>query len=324
MSQDQHYVPQAYLRRFLNANDKIYRLPKHIPKPPSRIKEFNTAGTGYLPDFYVVQDDIQLLKRGLEDVNHIEKHFAANQDTKCSELLERLLTPSGLVPTNEVLESLLLVLSLKHRNPSLRDDLINKERAKFVYNAHFPKLEAKLLDLRNTSYKFLTDEEFNAHLMEVREQMEARISHPDYAMNVHNEQLLSFFEENDTIVHQIATSLLRWTWYLYKTSLSKPFITSDNPGFTTDEKAQPHNLGFSEAYGFCFSLSPIYCLALVDEFDEEFIINNKRKRIRLLTPQDEWITTINKSTYVISYKYVYSHDEISLINTWHDLHPGFR
>lgn len=323
MSQDQHYVPQAYLKRFLNSNDKVFRLPKQISKPPTQVKEFSPAATGYLPNFYVVKDEIQLLKRGLEDVNHIEKHLAAHQDAQCSKLLDQLVNARAL-PIKDAFESLLLILSFKERNPVLRNDLADKAIAREVYESNFYKLEVKFRELRATSFSHLTDKEFDDHLADTKTQMYARIEHENFATNAHNEHLLSFFDSGDTLVHHIARALLDWKWFLYEVPASTPFITSDNPGFTTDRMAQPHNLGFSEAVGFCFPLSPIHCLAIVNEFDREPAPSAEYKRIHRLIPEAEWITIVNKSTYVISYKFIYSSNQTPLISTWHDLHPGFK
>lgn len=279
---------------------------------PGRIKEYSPAATGKQPDLYRIKDPQQLRRYSVEDPNFIEDYFAQHQDFLCNKILDSLIDCGGLLPRDQAVELMLLLLSFKLRSPELRGTFEDKEVAKAVF-------ERRLQELKTESKN---DRDYESIFANVEEKVSQLIDHPDLATNVHTDGILGFLSGQDSVVHEVAAMLLNAKWYFYESQTGSLFVTSDNPGFTVDKDNTPHNLNFSEAVAFYFPISPSYCLICAD-VDSDYDKNDTYKKVHPVIAGGNVVRIVNASTYKVSYKYVYSSDELILKQTWNDIQTGW-
>ncbi len=321
MTEDQHYVPQTYLRRFLNTHDLLYQISKQELEYKFHIKQFTPKGTGRSKWFYTIRDESVLQRYNTNNPNFIEDFFARNHDQHCNNILDIFPQPNLLLSIDEAKRLILFILSFKERNPVLRANFTNKESVKSVYENRLNELEA---DLRADNVQLdllglLGDRPVGDLIEKMRKAIHALIEKEEFAANVHTEGILRSISGQNTVVHEVADILLSFEWQVLVAKPDFPFITSDNPGFTVDNNNETHNLNFNEAQVFCFPLSPLHCLCLskkqneVHETSLHKVINNGNIEDPML------IRAINRSTYLTSHNFIYGNEKNALERTWKDI-----
>lgn len=308
-----HYVPQAYLRRFLNIDGQLFTLVKNNVFQPERIKGFSTAAKGYYPNFYVIKDAKQLSRYGIEDVQYIEKHFAGDQDNACPELLDKIIGLTDTLLWSDAVRVAQLLLSFKLRNPALRKTFEDKATAQLLADYRLSLLSHEQSPVRSLLAE-MSKRDVEESFLRIREGLIAFINHQDFATNVHTDGILQFFIGRNDVVNEVTEYLLSSNWILFETNPDFPFITSDNPGFTFDDNRNPHNLNFGEAEIFCFPLSPIYCLITMGT-DLRSNEDNTYKKIIAFKSNDELVRKVNYGTFSTCHEYIFSSDENMLQNT---------
>ncbi len=311
----QHYLPKVYLKQFENGRKKLYSLHNKAHKFSPHVKEENKSQLGYLHDFYTLKSENILNRLGLSDKDDIEKVFNARVENRFEKILACLLSPSQKLSLQDAKEVLVMLLSLKERNPMFRQVFENPHAIIEASNRRFEEvfehreLFEEILKLEGR----MSFEEF----VEYGRKHTHQFAHdPNTPQNLHTEGMVKLYRNEETPAKEIARWLLGCEWYIFETTTQRPFITSDNPGFCIDSNDRVHNLNFADKSEFCFPLTPKHLLVITAHFTDEM---GSEKQIHHRSASPDLVKLVNRATFEVSYKKLLSNDENSLCHVWRDM-----
>lgn len=312
---DQHYVPRVYLKQFENSRKMLYTLPNSAHKHSPRAKEVSRSQIGYLPNFYTIHNAHSLWRLGLTDKDAIEKEFNARVENRFEKLIAKLLSPSQMLSLEHAEEVLLMLLSLKQRNPVFRQAFQNPELILKMFNRRFDEV----FKHRSTFEEILKREgrmNFDGFVEYGRNYIHQIAHDPNTPQNIHTEGIVKLHQQEESVAKEVASALLGCEWFIFETTPQRPFITSDNPGFCIDNNEQVHNLNFADSAGFIFPLTPRQILLITAHFTDQV---GRVKQIHRRPAKPDLVEIINRGTFTVSYKKVMSNDENALRYVWHDM-----
>jgi hypothetical protein len=314
----QHFIPKVYLKQFENIQKHLYALNNHPHKQSPKIREVSRTQIGYHHDFYTIKNQNSLQRLGLTDTDQevIENKYNAKNENRYSKLLQKLLSGSAEISQTEAKEFLLILLSFKQRNPVFRKTFQNPQVLLDSFERH---LQKSILPLKATLDIILEREgrmNFEEFVDYGRDYMH-RVAHdPNTPQDIHTEGIVRMHQNKETAIKEIAENLMDYKWFVFKTTVRYPFITSDNPGFCFDDDEQIHNLNFGNSSGFFFPLTPWDFLIISAHFHEEV---TKAKTINQRIAKPELVQLLNRGTFQVSYKKVFCNDANTLKNVWQDM-----
>lgn len=312
---NQHYIPKVYLKQFESGRNKLYSLHNKAHKSSPHIKEVTKGQLGYLPDFYTIKNEYILERLGLSDKDFIEKDFNARVENRFEKILACLLSSSQKLSLQDAEEVLLMLLSMKQRNPVFRRVFENPQTIIKAFNRRFEEIfeHRDMFEEILKQEGIMSFEEFVKFGHNYAHQFANDPNTPQY---LHTEGILNLHQNEETFTKEIVSWLLRCNWYIFEATAQRPFITSDNPGFCFDNNETVHNLNFADFTEFCFPLTPKHLLIITARFTDQ-IGSEKQIYYRLAKP--DLVKLINRATFEVSYKKLLSNDENSLRHVWHDM-----
>lgn len=312
---DQHYIPKVYLKQFESGRKKLYSLHNKAHKSSPRVKEVNKSQLGYYSDFYTIKSENILNQLGLSDKDVIENVYNPRVENRFEKLLAHLLSPSKKMSLQDAKEVLLMLISIKQRNPMFRKVFENPQTITEAANRSFEEI----FEHRATFEKILKREgrmSFEEFIEYGRERTYEYAYDPNTPQNIHTEGIINLYQNKETIVKKIASLLLSCEWYIFEATPQRLFITSDNPGFCIDNNERVHNLNFDDCTEFCFPLTPKHILIIAAQFTERV---GSEKQIHHRSARPDLVELINRATFEVSYKKLLSNDENSLRHSWRDM-----
>lgn len=289
---DHHYVPQGYLKGFLN-DEKLYVMNKKY----GSIRLTSSAGVAYTPGFYIVDTVDET------DSSEVEEVFC-KIETTCIPIVRKMA--AGEYLTNSNIADLAIYIALQYgRTPFSRarmDDvstivMTNQMKAHFVeaYNDS-EKYDELVSDLRadRPNIDIPSREMIKEWILKPGPYVHMKIDNGTYVKQ--------FFENADTI----ADRLLNKRWIVLRAPRNSSFITSDNPiGLHLDRP-----LATGEALSILlngvqrfFPVNAKTCLAIVD---------NDRFELKKSAISKKHVKSINKLIYDQAQQYVISGSQLLL------------
>lgn len=312
---NQHYVPKVYLKQFESPRKKLYSLHNIAHKFSPHVKEVTKGQVGYIPDFYTIKNENTLTQLGLSDKYIIEKDFNARIENRFEKILARLLSSSQKISLQDAEEALLILLSIKQRNPIHRQVFENPVAILEAFNQKF-KGVFEHQDLFEEILKREGQMNFE-EFVEYGQNYAHQFAHdPDTPQYLHTQGILNLHQNEETITKEIVSRLLGCNWYIFESSTQWPFVTSDNPGFCFDNNESVHNLNFANFAEFCFPLTPKHLLIITARLTNQ--ISSEKQIYRRLAKPD-LVKLANRATFEVSYKKLLSNDENSLRHVWYDM-----
>lgn len=312
---NQHYVPRVYLKQFESGRKMLYTLPKTAHKHSPYVKEVSRSQIGYHPDFYTIQNANSLLRLGLTDKDAIKKEFNAHVENRFEKLIARLLSPLQMLSLEAAEEVLLMLLSLKQRNPVFRQAFQNPQTILAAFERRFNEV----FEHRSTFEEILKREgrtNFDEFVQYGRNYIQQVAYDPNTPQDIHTEGIVKLHQHEETAAKEVASALLGCEWFIFETIPQRPFITSDNPGFCIDNNEQVHNLNFGDTAGFIFPLTPRHILLITAHFVDQV---GSVKQIHHRSAKPDLVEIINRATFMVSYKRVVSNDANALRYVWQDM-----
>lgn len=312
---NQHYVPKVYLKQFESNRKKLYSLHNKAHKFSPYVKEVTKGQLGYLPDFYTIKNEKNLERLGLSDKDAIEKVFNARVENRFEKILARLLSPLQTLSMQDAKEVLVMLLAMKQRNPMFRRVFESPQTLITAFDRRFDEV----FEARATFEKILKREgvmSFEDFVEYGRNYVHKFAHDPNTPQDLHTERIVKLYQNEETIIKEIAGSLLGCEWYIFETNHQRPFITSDNPGFCIDNNERVHNLKFSNFAEFVFPLTPKYLLLITARSTEQV---GSLKQIYHQLAKPDLVKLINRATFEVSFQKLLSNDENSLRHVWYDM-----
>ena len=312
---DQHYVPKVYLKQFESGRKMLYTLHNTAHKNSPHVKEVHRTQIGYHPDFYTINNPHSLLRLGLTDKDAIENRFNKRVEDRFEKLITRLLSPLQMLSLEAAEEVLLILLSLKQRNPVFRRAFQNPQAILEAFDRRFNEV----FEHRSTFEEILKREgrmNFDEFIKCGRNHIQQVAHDPNTPQDIHTEGIVELHQNGDTAAKEIASALLGCEWFIFETTPQCPFITSDNPGFCIDNNEQVHNLNFADTAGFIFPLTPRHILLITAHFTDQV---GSIKHIHYRSAKPDLVEIINRGTFLVSYKKAVSNDANALRYVWQDM-----
>ncbi len=293
-----HFVPQCYLRLFLN-DDHLFILD--IAKVKGNVKkEIKTATPGqicYLPDYYT------LIPSAVSNTFRLHEHhdMFIEQDVFLTLENKYAKIVSLLIEKNELSVKELILLSdfiiqLKLRNPYWKEKVVEGKKSEWL-NAAMDDITARAR--KDTRFSKIPDEVKEKLLDNLRK---ANIENPHFAKEAQHFSLIQRFSPDNPNNTQVRETLLNCGWQLFKAPDKGPFfITSDNPGVGCGKEGTTHNTKFKDGFFFFLPLTPQFCLVITDEDMDNTLLNKKlSKKISCVPVNKEVVLLINDRTIQVA------------------------
>ncbi|CCH02007.1 hypothetical protein FAES_4007 [Fibrella aestuarina BUZ 2] len=312
---NQHYLPQVYLKQFVNSQHKLYTLVIKAHARAPQAKEASPKSTGCAPDYFTLTSEQSQRRLGITDPYIVEKRYNAVAENKYGRLIPRLLKKPESITGEEAYNLLFSLLSFKHRNPVHRYAVSDPQRMRAAFIHSLDEVNHQ----RSSIEPLLKEEGSNwaEFLKDGAKRFETWITDPATPLEIQVSNFIRAYEQDGTAIHQVTKSLLTRRWFLLHTAASLPFISSDNPGFCVDWEDQVRNLGFNQSKVFFFPLTPRFVLCIRIDQTEPFISNCKRVWSQFASPVQ--VAAINRCSFVNSYQRVIGQDRLALVSVWHDM-----
>lgn len=296
-----HFIPQVYLKEFSNSEKKLFQLKKGYKK----ISNKSVAQICYEADYFKVNSKDILSFHKLEDQYHIEKNIFKKQENAYPKLLRKITFPSlesFLLKKSDVLFFLEILITIKRRNPIYRNQIINLYK-KHVASEQFKKDLEIVIDIS----KRVDNIDSVEYLKKYVEEAETN------SVKQSDMYLQGFLDESNKTAKNAAEILLQYKLFIYHAPYGFEFLTSDNPGFTLSHENQLLSFGgFRGTFKFIFPLTPKCCLLISSkEIDPKYLLLTKE--IQTIYTDVNTVNAINRNTYIIALKKVFSYTKNSLI-----------
>ncbi len=299
---DHHFVPKVYLKEFSNSQKQIFQVIKEY----SNISIKSIGQVCYKPYYFKLHSSDNLLLRKIKDQNHIEKNVFKEQENLYPKLLKKITFPSLsslLLNKSEVLFFLEILITIKRRNPTYREQII-QDFKKHVTSEEFKKNVEIGIEISKRIDKIDPVEYFENYIKEAT-------TNKDKQSDIY---LQRFVDNENQTTNNVAQILLRYKLYMYHAPFGSEFITSDNPCFTVLPDGQLLSFGgFGLPFTFIFPLTPKCCLYISQlRFEEDNF--RLTKDIHIIHTDKHFVDTVNEGTYKLAIEKVFSYSKNTLLN----------
>ena len=301
VTRKQHFVPQFYLRRFLNANNEVEVLDR------KRLKCTAPRGTKGIcyEDFYYG------LRTGQSDEvsQRIENYFQQKENEISKELdliILKLLGNEQILDEDKWVVAQLMSM-VWVRGPAMRSQVndISEQVLKWMNEMRFSMLPAEQI------FDRFDKETGRTTSPEEREKITEIMVGQDYALEFSNELHLRMFDD----IKKYANLFYGQHWTVYISKLPQQFVTSDNPLATVFPKNKTiYGPTFMERVHH-FSLTPEICImARYPNGGPNSGLAKKVKRKTLLRGNEKDVLELNMTIAGRAHQYVYAKTKQALEN----------
>lgn len=300
---DHHIIPQVYLRQFVDFNKKIHSIKTRVLYK-QKVGSFTTAQIAYEPDYYNLSKALTTSARTFEP-NHIESRVNTLHESGYEKFIKIFEKKPRSILMKEAAAFVEVLISFKQRNPIFKLHLEN-ENFQELFNKRIDQLidNGAFIDsvLKQNKYR----ESKEVFIARLREQANRIATSNHIAHDFQLESMIRFAQGTEEVTREVSDLLLYGEWTLFE-SAKVPFITSDNPGYTLDERERVHNLNFGDAKAYQFPLSPKLLLLIMLPVGSVPITVNKE--IGHAQSDSELTRLLNRASVPYSYKRIFSNDK---------------
>jgi hypothetical protein len=228
-----------------------------------KVKSFNKTGICYKENNHIFNDISNVTNKIDADLNYIENNIFSYENSFLNRVIDKINRKEKI--SSLTAEKLIRVLlSLKGRNLFFKRQLQDSNILKPFFENGKEKLK------RTIERNKKLDQEQGEFLLEIfKNEMDKKLSDKEFLSDLYNDQLLDSELKNNKEMERLIKRICKSKFYIYCTSESTPFITSDNPGFTIHEDGKTENMFFGSAKIFVFPLSKTRLLVVYSEDKDE-------------------------------------------------------
>lgn len=299
-----HYIPECYLKSFSNLQKQLWRRSKDISKcslcSPSQI--------GYEKNGNRIRTIEIFNLAKLTDENYIEKNAFRQMENNYPLILSKLISFSNspiVIDENDCRLFLKALVTIKRRNPTTRNILIQSYIESYNSDEAIPEFKAYLLEEAAKENILL-----NSNLEEIIENyIRSRVKNLDWLYDMY---LSAYISPSDfKVIDNISNQLSQLKLFILHAPVNRQFITSDNPGFTRTKDELISVGGFGDFFEFYFPLTPSTCLYLNSSLSQDKFDVKKAIYPKLIN--DGLVSEINKYTKLIANKQLFGYSKSILM-----------
>jgi hypothetical protein len=294
-----HYVPQAYLRPFADHQEKFYQYRKQYGK----IAQKGIVQICYERDYFKIKREETKQVNGISDPYHIEKKAFQKGENAYGKLLKRFMATSlhpFTVPKTEVEAFLEVLITIKRRNPTVRQ-LLSNTLKEYVNSKQFLKELEPGIELSKRIDTIDPEEYIKGYIKTINTE-DTKLS---------DLYLSRFLDKEQRLIKDVTATLLAPKLYIYHAPMGSQFMTSDNPGFVRVEDQLLNFGGLDDVFSFYFPLSPHHCLVINSrERSDPFSIH---KTVYPYHTNTATVAAINEDTFRLAMDKVFAYSKVSLI-----------
>jgi hypothetical protein len=270
----QHYVPECYLKQFLR-DGQLYTLDiKGVQQGYKISPRINYPGRiCYLEDFYTISADFPNDTFSFKEYDKlfVENVVLQNLERKYPVILNELINGS-VISAASAYRIADFMVSLKLRNPNHLSGTLEKNKDEWI-----DKLVDQILNenMKDTRFASMSTEQ---KLLAAELVKKANKENPHFSKQMMLFSLIrrASDEENSKILQE---AMLTWPWTLLIAPEGGPyFITTDCPGFASDNDGGLHSIKLRDGFAFHLPLTPQYCL-LISDMEPSLPENPKEAKI---------------------------------------------
>jgi hypothetical protein len=321
----QHYLPECYLREFLNQDGKLNTLDltrlqygKKVfdePKYPGEVC--------YGKDFYTI--DAEVAKDNAELMNlepYFIEHKFGEYETRYPKLIAKLKRGQSYLQSEDTRLLMLIILDLKMRNPYYREKVIAKNKGEVIQSAfNHAREQAQKWD--DSFIRIVANQSKQEFLKEIDQRESMLMADEKYAGKFHLASLAKRKKVSDAVYETLSTHLLQFEWLLIRSN--NAFITTDNPGFALDKENFIQNIKFGKDFFYFLPLTPSLCFAVSAEvIDKVFPKGNGKKLLTIVTADQKIIQTINEKHGYHLTRYVFANNSHLINQIASQVNAGIR
>jgi hypothetical protein len=312
-NQEQHYVPQCYLKSFKNTTGKLYTLDfdvfkyQKIPYP----REIATSAVCKKENFYMVNFELPSALNVVKQFGPqvIEEKIFGQYENAFPIFINKIELKDEF-NFDEADLFVRTLLDIKLRNIYWRKNFFEKNKLEFIEET-FKELENRI----ENAGKILTSDE-RASIEEFKSQQR---TDPKFASKSHNTSIINRKLNSSKVEQKIITNLLFNPWTVFYDAQGR-FLTSDNPGYCIDKNDVVQNTKFEDGFCFTMPLTPYHCLLISDASALDLsLCNNQNKRLNYKIAPEELIYSFNKAGLFYVNKYVFGNNADVLAKFLDDL-----
>jgi len=272
----QHFIPQVYLKEFLNKNGKLYTLDTALLKYGRSVfsEERSTAEVCRSKDFYTLNPSLISTFPHMKDLHRlsIEESFQ-HYERKYPKIIAKIKAKQQAIPIDDARTLMYTLLDFKIRNVHFRENVVPKAYVaaveeiigEYKYGIQHDYLPAALNLSREEVLKQL----------DLIEKKFKGISSPE---DMHLSAIAQRKQETEGIQDKIIEHALGLEWIMFESN--DGFVTNDNPGVSVDSRNRVQNTKFDEDYRYFCPLTPSLCLSFdASRFDQRYKTNKVQKYI---------------------------------------------
>jgi hypothetical protein len=257
-----HFVPECYLKNFLNKN-MLYTLNlSNLKKGYSNcIKEANPSMICYLEDYYKIENEILINRFNLDnqDTLFVETTVLTSLEQEYPKLYQKIIN-SGELNYEEAVDFSEFIVQIKLRNPYYLENSISKNKIEWLNSS----MEDIYTEITNDPKFFNINDELKELAFRIVKEDNLNEIGSDKKLQLSSLLRRHFKDVNEE--DKIRDAIIKNQWILLCAPENGPyFITTDNPGFSiTDFDDKIYNSRFKDGFLFHFPLSPKFCLLISD------------------------------------------------------------
>lgn len=285
-----HYVPECYLKKFVDTNGKVYTLNITQLKKGWNviIRDKTPSQICYKENYYLVRpaavvDALTLQVPHALYIEHDVFHqFENNFETLYQEVIQN--QQLSIDAANNLCRFL---VHIKLRNPYHLTHTIKKKKSELLKQAIEEAVKPKEGSDRI--------QKMSSHVKELAKELvfNKYNSNPDTPNNIFQSSLASRYKDpNGYKVFQDA--MLKGTWSLLQAPANGPkFLTSDNPGVALGPDKLFYNTRLHNGFMFIFPLSKDYCLTIDDNISDILAADATYKNVQHVATSEQHMYKIN-------------------------------
>lgn len=167
--------------------------------------------------------------------------------------------------------------------------------------------EIEKIKVSTIKYKVHDPEKYKFLMTMIEDELGKRSNDEPYMSDIFNDQLLKVEEKKNSNHEWLIKEMSKSRFKVYCTTESKPFLTSDNPGYSVHEGDKIGNLFLGSAKSFAFPISKtrLFVITPDDRDGNELII----KKIKYIEMPEEFIRLSNKATIINAEERIFSNSK---------------
>lgn len=248
----------------------------------------------YYEHYYTLNSDLADKNFRLNEYNElfIETNVLRELEGKYPNLY-KVLANSKKLPFPHAIDLVDFIIQMKLRNPYLLEHTLEKHKNEWIEST-----------MNEIYHEFLKDRRFAKIPTEIKKGVHEHIRQNNkedvsFAKKIQLYGLIQRYSQKDERNIILREALIKNEWFLLKTPNDGPyFITSDNPGFSTNPNNNLiYNTRFAGGFIFHFPVSPKLCLLVTDTCKTKKVdSNNQDKNITHLNIDPNTVIRINNGS----------------------------